>query len=153
MRLIDPDYDHGYDYERYDEEVGFHDRHSLRDKVDEKTHLPVNERPMIKSDDVSERFPPIDKKLKKVSFDHLKVSLSMIKRIQRIATCDGIISVNEIYLCNGNLKHLGANCEIKDKTCRFKLACNTSSGKLICKKGEHVYTDVLCCNYKCKKIS
>ena len=119
----------------------FDERLSFPDKVDEVVHSPVNVRPMIKFDDVWGR-------LMKASIDLLP---SKIESIEKIVTCNWIKSGDEVKLCNGELEHLDTICEIKDKNCRFKLACHEDSGKFICKKGEHVYTDILCCDFKCKK--
>ena len=138
--------------EVFHEQVKVDKRHSFDKELSFEAELPVNERPMINS----QRFPPIDERLVIVSDDGDKASLKIFKTIEKFATCNPVISADEIDLCykrDKSLKNLDVICEIKDKNCRFKLACNRRSWKLICKKGEHVYTDVICCDFKCKKCS
>ena len=111
--------------------------------------LTVDERPMINS----QRIPSVDERLVIVSDDDVKPFLSIFKTFKKFPMCNPEISAGEIDLCykrDKSLNNVGVNCEFQDKNCRFKLACTRHNRKLICKKGEHVYTDVICCDFKCK---
>lgn len=153
MRRYDDDYDRLLKRRKvYNEQLRFDERLSLDEKLSFEVELPVNERPMINSDS-SQRLPSMDERLLIVSDD---ASLSIFKSTKKFATCNTEESANEIDLCSKrdkSLKNVDVICEIRDKNCRFKLACKRHSWKLTCKKGEHVYTDVICCDFKCKKDS
>lgn len=74
--------------------------------------------------------------------------------IVKFPTCDLQKSGEEADIClnrDDGPKNLDATCEIRDSTCRFKLRCNRISKKWHCQKGEHIYTDVVCCNFICKR--
>ena len=67
--------------------------------------------------------------------------------------CNPDISVLELKKCSkdrtGSMK-LNIRCEIRDASCRFKLACRMDPILGIqCQKGQHIYTSIFCCNFFC----
>ena len=78
----------------------------------------------------------------------------MLLNIEKFATCDLTSSSDESDMClnrDNGPKNLDAICEIRDATCRFKLRCNRINKRWHCQKGQHIYTDVVCCNFRCKR--
>lgn len=78
----------------------------------------------------------------------------MLETIKKFPTCDLKRSGNEADMClnrDNGAEYLDAICEIRDATCRFKLRCNKITERWHCQKGQHIYTDVVCCNLRCKR--
>lgn len=74
--------------------------------------------------------------------------------IVKFPICDLQRSEEEADLClNGDhgLKNLDVICEIRDSASRFKLRCNRVNKGWLCQKGQNIYTEVFCCNFRCKR--
>ena len=73
---------------------------------------------------------------------------TILERIEKFPVCDPDEAAKQAssYLDGGNV-NFDITCEIQDSNCRFKLTCNFEEEAWICKDGEHIYTNVACCNF------
>ena len=75
--------------------------------------------------------------------------------IAKVKTCDLQTSRDESEVClnrdNGS-QNLDTVCKTTNSTCSRKLRCNRRNKKWHCQQGQHVYTDLVCCDLKCKEL-
>ena len=74
--------------------------------------------------------------------------MTILERIEKFAVCDPDKAAKQTrsYLDGGNVNY-DIISEIQDSTCRFKHTCNFVQGVWICKNGEHIYRNNVCCNF------
>ena len=76
--------------------------------------------------------------------------------IAKVKTCDFQTSRDESELClnrDNDSQNLDTVCKTTNSTCSRKLRCNRINKTWHCQKGEHVYTDLVCCDLTCKELS
>ena len=73
--------------------------------------------------------------------------------LDNFAICNHNKSALELKKCredNTGSRKLELMCEIRDASCRFKLACSMDQILgMHCQKGQHIYTNVFCCDFFC----
>ena len=77
-------------------------------------------------------------------------------KIAKFKTCDFQTSRDESELClnrDNDSQNLDAVCKTTNSTCSRKLRCNRINKTWYCQEGQHVYTDLVCCDLTCKEIS
>ena len=75
--------------------------------------------------------------------------------IAKVKTCDFQTSRDESEFClkrDNDSQNLDTVCKTTDSTCSRKLRCYQRNKKWHCQEGEHVYTDLVCCDLKCKEL-
>ena len=75
-------------------------------------------------------------------------TLSKIIRVERYPVCDnkGAVALAAWYLNKSNV-NLDIICKIKTSNCRYKLKCSFGNNAWNCLLGEHIYTNVVCCDF------